>query len=180
VKKSDDTRPGQPPRRRPAGAVRAGFTLVEVILVLAVIMLLGALLLPGVNSMLRATSNDEPDRIFWDVVLAAREQALTTNQTVRLRFEKEKNLLNWGDDTAPHQKAVPAGVNIQFMAAKAGSAILLGGVLVESEEIPVVRFFPDGTCDAFRVQLRRGADKPQVIAVDPWTCAPMIETEKKP
>ncbi len=177
MKKSEDTRPGLPPRRRPAGA--AGFTLVEVILVLAVIMLLGALLLPGVNSMLRATSNEEPDRIFWDSVLAAREQALTTNQTVRLRFDKEKNLLNWGDDAAPRQKAVPAGVSIQFLAAKTGSAILLGGVLVESEEIPVVRFFPDGTCDRFRVQLRRGRDTPQVIAVDPWTCAPMIEAEKK-
>lgn len=175
---SCDTRPGLPPRRPPAGAGRRGFTLVEVMLALAVIMLLGALLVPGVNSMLRATSNAEPDRIFWDAVLAAREQALTTNQTVRLQFDKDKGVLNWGGEPATHQKAVPAGVSIQFLQARAGSAILLGGVLVEAQEIPVVRFYADGTCDRFRVQLRRGQETPQVVAVDPWTCAPMLEAVK--
>jgi type II secretory pathway pseudopilin PulG len=175
---SDDTRPGLPPRRHPAGAGWRGFTLVEVILVLAVIMLLGALLLPGVNSMLRATSNEEPDRIFWDVVIAARELALTSNQTVLLRFDKEKNQLDWSNGTAVHHKVIPAGVGIQFLQARAGSSILLGGVLVETQEIPVVRFYPDGTCDRFRVQLRRGQETPQVIAVDPWTCAPMLEAAK--
>ena len=176
---SRDTRPGLPPRRPRAGATRHGFTLVEVILVLAVMMLLGALLLPGVNSMLRATSTEEPDRIFWDSVIAAREQALTTNQTVPLHFDKEKNAIRWGDEPGAQQKTVPPGVSVQFLQAARGTAILLGGVLVETQEIPLVRFYPDGTCDRFRVQLRRDQEPPQIIAIDPWTCAPMLGSDTR-
>jgi general secretion pathway protein H len=176
--------PAPPPRARRrdgAGArLRAagGFTLVEILLALAIVALIGSLLLPGVNSILRRIEGDDPDRVFWDVVTAAREQALTENRTVALRFDKENHLLVWGSSAGLQQKPLPAGVAVQFLQAKAGSTILLGGVLVESQEIPLVRFYPDGTCDRFRVQIRRGETAaPQIVAIDPWTCAPMPATE---
>jgi prepilin-type N-terminal cleavage/methylation domain-containing protein len=177
VNRGDDRRSALPPRR---AAGPAGFTLIEIILVLAVIALLGALLLPGVNSVLRTVNNAEPDQIFWGAVTAAREQALTTNRTVLLRFDSGKKLLSWSDGADTQQKELPAGVSIQFLQPKEGSTILLGGVLVDTQEVPVVRFYPDGTCDRFRVQIRRDTDTtaPQNIPIDPWTCAPMLETGK--
>jgi len=39
-----------------------------------------------------------------------------------------------------------------------------------SEQIRV-RFFPDGTCDPFRVRMQEGKEPPRLLSMDPWTCA---------
>jgi prepilin-type N-terminal cleavage/methylation domain-containing protein len=155
-------------------AARGGFTLVETLLVLAVIALLAALLLPGVNSLLRSISDEEPDRLVWDAITAAREEALTTNRTVGLRWDKQGKLLAWGDETGVHRQKLPPETTLQFLQPQEGDFILVGGVLLDAREVPVVRFYPDGTCDRFRVQLRQGTSAPLVMPVDPWTCAPLL------
>lgn len=157
---------------------RGGFTLVEVILVLAVVVLVGTLLIPGASSMLRQMSGEEPEQIFWDSVIAAREQALTGNHTVELRFDKEKHQLQWSDLAGMQRKELPEGVSLQFLQQLAGSSILLGGQLVETQEVPVMRFYADGTCDAVRVQIQRKDSPPATLAIDPWTCAPVLTVKK--
>lgn len=166
---------GHPPRQ---GAGEHAFTLIETILVLAVITLLGTLLLPGVNSILKTINQEEPDRLFWDAVNLAREQALTTDRIVTLRVDDNEKLLIWGDGTNARQQKLPAGVGLKFLQPRQGSAILLGGMLLETEELSLVRFYPDGTCDRFRAQIIRGKTAPQIIAVDPWTCAPMFGSDQ--
>lgn len=152
----------------------AGFTLVEILLVLAVIALLGTLLLPGVDSLLRSISGEDPDRIAWDAITAAREQALTTNRTVWLRCDPKRSRLAWSDGTDGRSRDLPPDTTLQFLQPQVGSSILLGGVLLEDQTVPAVRFYPDGTCDRFRVQIRRGAAALRQISVDPWTCAPFL------
>ena len=167
----------RPPR--PDGYRRRGFTLIEIILVLAVVVLLATLLIPGVNSMLRAMSGDEPDRIFWDAVTASRELALTSNRTVLLRFDKEKRQLQWGEGGGAQQKNFPVGIALQFLQTRSsGSSILIGGQLIETQEMPLVRFYADGTCDTFRAQILHPPAAPQLIAIDPWTCASVVEPKK--
>jgi len=156
----------------------SGFTLVETLLVLAVIMLLGALLLPGVNSLLRTVGGEDPDRVVWDAITAAREQALTTNRTVWLRFDPRPRLLAWGEGPGAQHLGLPVGTSLQFLQPQEGNFIMLGGVLIDTLEVPAVRFFPDGTCDRFRMQLRQGTNPPQIAAVDPWTCAPILPPGK--
>jgi len=152
--------------------------LIEILLALAVVALLAALLMPGLAGILRTMDNDAPDQILWDAVTAAREQALTANRQVRMSFDKEKRVLSWGDETRTVAKAWPAGSSLEFLQPREGGAtVLIGGRLVETETIPAVRFYPDGTCDRFRAQLRTGAEAARVIAVDPWTCAPMLVAE---
>jgi hypothetical protein len=111
-------------------------------------------------------------------VTAARERALTLNREVQLGFDPEKRVLTWGDATETVTKAWPAGVKLEFLRPKEGATVLIGGRLVETETVRSVRFYPDGTCDRFRVQLRAGEAAAQVIAIDPWTCAPMIGLEE--
>lgn len=155
-------------------AARGGFTLVETLLVLAVIALLATLLLPGVNSLLRSISDEQPDRLVWDAITAAREEALTTNRTVGLRWDKKEKFLAWGDETGARRRQLPPGTSLQFLQPQEGnSLILVGGVLLDIREVAVVRFYPDGTCDRFRVQIREGTSAPRIMAVDPWTCAPL-------
>ena len=157
---------------------RSAFTLIETLLALAVVALLAGMLLPGIAGIFRTIDNDAPDQILWDAVTAAREQALTENRLVRLSFDKEKHLLSWGNETRTVAKAWPAGVTLDFLQPKQGGlTVLIGGRLVETETIPVVRFYPDGTCDRFRAQLRAGTAAARVIAIDPWTCAQLLAPE---
>lgn len=160
-------------RSRPPAAA-GGFTLVETLLVLAVIALLAMLLLPGINSLLRSISDEDPDRAVWDVITSARGEALAGNRTVRLRYDSREKTLLWGDDASWRRRKLPADLSLQFLQPRAGDTVLLGGVLVETQEISGANFYPDGTCDRFRVQLRQGKAAPQVIEVDPWTCAPIL------
>lgn len=149
--------------------------MIETLLALAVVALLASMLLPGITGILRTIDNDQPDQILWDAITAAREQALTANRQVRMNYDKQKRVLTWSDETKTVAKAWPAGVTLEFLQPKEGGAtVLIGGRLVETETIPLVRFYPDGTCDRFRAQLRTGTEAARVIAVDPWTCAPML------
>lgn len=164
---------------RDSCAAASGFTLVETLLVLAVIALLAALLLPGVNSLLHTISGDEPDRIVWDAITAARAQALTTNRTVWLRIDPKEKDLTWGGGADEQHRELPAGVGLQLLQPQEGNLILVGGVLIDTVEVPAVRFYPDGTCDRFRVQFRQGGNPPLTVAVDPWTCAPLLPPRGK-
>ncbi len=159
----------------------AGFTLVEILLALAIVALLAALILPGINGILRTMDNQAPDQVLWDTVLVAREKALTANRQVWLRFDADKKLLTWSDGADTRTAAWPADAKLEFLQPKEGGAtVLIGGRLVETQSMSSVRFYPDGTCDRFRAQIRVGAGAARVIAVDPWTCAPLIAAEAKP
>jgi general secretion pathway protein H len=46
-------------------------------------------------------------------------------------------------------------------------------MLIESQPIPFVTFFSDGTCTAFRAQFVRNGGT-SMLAIDPWTCAPVL------
>jgi type II secretion system protein H len=156
--------PSPPPRR--------GFTLVEVLLVLALMALLASLLVPGVNSMLRAMDERAPEQLAAEAVLAARAAALESGRTVELRYDKDGRAFVWGPPDA-RSAALPAGTVAELLPAEAGGAVLLGGVLTETAApLRRVRFFPDGTCDPFRLRLRESeAAAPRVLVADPWTCA---------
>lgn len=160
-----------------AARPRAGFTLIEILLVLAVVALVSALVLPGLGSIFRSLDHREPERVLWDTIIAARERALTANRTVWLSYDPDKKLLAWSDGTGGSSHAWPDEVGLTFLRAQAGATVLLGGQLVETEEIRGVRFYADGTCDRFRVQLRSGPSSARIIGVDPWTCAPVINEE---
>ncbi len=149
---------------------RRGFTLVEVLLVLALLVLFATLLLPGVNSILREINARGPEQILSTVLLAARSEALASGRTVELRYEAEERRF-WSEPAAIKADPLPAGVRLDLLPPATGATVLLGGELIETGALPRIRFFPDGTCDPFRVRLREGALPPRLFTVDPWTCA---------
>jgi prepilin-type N-terminal cleavage/methylation domain-containing protein len=180
--------------RRP-GCAR-GFTLLEVLLSLAIIALLASVLIAGAARLL----TEQPltaDEVFWKAVQEARKTALKTEHDIRLKFDKEKKQFLIIDGVVPatlaadgfNKEEVPlktfavppvaAGdLTVEFLgaSAKGGNAILVGGMLLESQTISYVTFYSDGTCMPFRAQIARNGAS-HILSIDPWTCAPVLLTD---
>lgn len=172
-------------------AVRA-FTLLEVLLALAIIALLGGVLIAG-GAHLLSEKPATPRDVFWKAVQEARKAALRAEHDMRLKYDKEKKQFLILDGLAPTRvaadgftreevplkqfpiaPALAGDLEVTFLpAGKAGPSILIGGVLIESQPVPFVTFYSDGTCTAFRAQfMRSGAAS--TVSIDPWTCAPVL------
>ena len=172
--------PSSSANRRPSTrGARRGFTLLEILLSLAIIALIGSVLIGGSAQLL----NDKPvsaDDVFWKAVQEARKTALNSGREVRLTFldDKDKGKAFIVDDgTVKQQFPVAAGptdnLEVTFLSTqKSTSSILVGGVLLETQTTRV-KFYPDGTCTPFRTQFfRNGAQ--HILSIDPWTCAPVL------
>lgn len=160
---------------------RAAFTLLEILLAVALLGLLSAALVGGASYLLDSRPRT-PTEIFWTAVRETRREALTGEREVRLSFDEKEKQFVADDGRAPktYPVAGPRSLTISFLPAVASpsSARLIGGSLFESEAIPAVTFYPDGTCSPFRLQIR-STGEPTVLEIDPWTCAPALK-EKQP
>lgn len=161
-------------------AARRGFTLLEVLLALAIIALIASVLIGGSASLLgdRAVT---PTDVFWKTVQECRKTALKTGKDVRLAFEpKDKKFLvsdASGRESGTQEYPIPSpgdDLVLTFLTTQKGaSMILLGGVAVETQTLPFVTFYSDGTCTPFRAQIQRNGGV-TALAIDPWTCAAVL------
>src|SRR2546430_1750169 len=100
-----DARPGHRQnisgdRSNLTAAGRRAFTLLEILLCLAIIALLGSVLIGGAAHLL----NEQPtsaDDVFWKAVRDARKAALKAEHDMRLKFDKEKKQFVLVDGLAP-------------------------------------------------------------------------------
>ncbi|MGH7944523.1 MAG: prepilin-type N-terminal cleavage/methylation domain-containing protein [Opitutaceae bacterium] len=180
--------------RRSSPHQARGFTLLEVLLAIAIIALLAGVLVGGAAHLM-VQQPVTPNDVFWTAVREARKTALKSEHEIRLKFDKDRKQFLLIDGLAPttlatdgftreeqplKQFPIPAttagDLAVDFLgpATKGGgNAILVGGVLIESQTIPFVTFYSDGTCTAFRAQFVRNGGT-SLLAIDPWTCAPVL------
>jgi prepilin-type N-terminal cleavage/methylation domain-containing protein len=173
-------------RERNLSGARHAFTLLEILLALGLIALLSAVLVGGSIRML----DDKPvstDAIFWKACAEARKAALQAGHDVRLGFADDREhgkRFTVDDGSGPKEFPVnpttSGDLAVNFLSAQktAGSAVIMAGQVVETQSLPFVTFYGDGTCTAFRVQIRVGVDS-HILAIDPWTCAPVLSAEDK-
>ena len=163
---------------------RRGFTLLEMLLTLALIALLAGALIGG-SSALLAEKPPSADDVFWSTVRTARKTALNSEQELNLRYdEKTKAFQLTPPDGLVQSFPIPVAGSgndliVEFLAAqKTGGSILLGGTVVETEPLSGgVTFYADGTCTPFRLQIRVNGGA-HIIALDPWTCSPVLTPPK--
>lgn len=167
---------------RKFASIEGGFTLIEVLVTLGLIALLTGVLVVGANSLL-ADHPKSPEELFWATVGEVRKDALLGNRDVRLSFDSRTNefVASSSGSEARYPFVAKETAEFEFLAPKSPgnfSAILVAGQLVETQTIPYVTFYNDGTCSPFRVQLktRTGA---RALEIDPWTCAPMLTAETR-
>ena len=116
----------------------------------------------------------------WKVCQQARKTALTGDNTVVVTFD-QKNLAFVIDDTVAPVSVPIANqpdLIVEFLSTqKDASAMLLGGISVETQTLPFVEFYTDGTSSPFKVQFRNKVGA-HILSIDPWTCAPVLTAPK--
>jgi prepilin-type N-terminal cleavage/methylation domain-containing protein len=155
---------------------RAGFTLLEILLVIALIALMGTIFIGGSQAMLTDKAKSLDDQ-FWQATAQARKTALEDRQSVILSYDAKSRAFVMADGLRKASLPVtgPDDLVIDFHPAQvqSGSEVLVGGTLVETQAMSSVIFYNDGTCTAFRVQIRANNDA-HLLSIDPWTCAPIL------
>lgn len=171
-----------------------GFTLLEVLLSIAIITLLAGVLVAG-SAHLMNQQPVTPTEVFWKAVREARKTALTAEHDIRLKYDKDQKQFLLIDGLAPttlaadgftreekplKQFPIPSAtagdLTFDFLGPATkdgGKGILVGGVSIESQPIQFVTFYSDGTCTAFRAQIMRNGGA-SILSIDPWTCAPVL------
>ncbi len=158
-------------RNRPS----PGFTLIEILLAIALLGLIAFLFIGGASDLFRAQEKSVQD-VFWQSVQSARLQAVQEDRTVVLRYDEKLHQLSWGVDGSGSSLDWP-GRSVEFLPEDQHNSILLGGQLVDTGQIPFVRMYADGGTDRFRVHLTENGGRISRLEIDPWTCAPIVSKE---
>ena len=162
--------------RRVPSSPAEGFTLLEIMVVIGIMAMLAGVLALGASRVL-VERPESPNQTFWEAIGRAREYALIHNTEVWLTFDNEEAAFvatTWqGTERFPVTSSEKFQLDFLGMAGGAQS-ILVGGVLLESNPLPRVTFYPDGTCTPFRAQVTVEGGEPFVFEIDPWTCAPAL------
>jgi len=167
---------------------RAGFTLIEMMLVIALIAVFVSLFVINADSMLKQTATQAVESKFWEAVRVARSEAIVERHGRSLRFDEKalafvvENEQSGAEQTfAIKRDDLPANAEIAVALRKRVDRTqwtLVAGELVDLREIPVVRFFPDGACTPFVVTIAVN-DEDRLVEIDPWTGAELLPDEEK-
>ncbi len=167
-------------RSSPGAGPLAGFTMVEIMVVIGMIGLLAVVLLVGASAAIN-NRGESPVDVFWYAVGEARKQALHREVDIGLSFDNDEQ--HFVASTVVATRAIPLPstkrMEIEFLGvAGGGETIMVGGRLIETSVLAKVTFYRDGTCTPFRVRLTAEGGQPEILEIDPWTCAPVLRNEE--
>jgi hypothetical protein len=143
--------------------------------------MLAAVLIGGSASLLKGTSREDPEDALLALLQTVRREAVAQGTTIILKTipdEEDPDITDytWGENKM-ERMPILAGVKVKIVGPAVNAAIILGG---EMEELALtqIKFYPDGTCDRFRLEISRNAAR-RVLPIDPLTCAPLPAEKTK-
>lgn len=164
--------------RKPGTGLEAGrptqaYTLLEIIVVLALIALLGSIFLISATAVFRTQEDQTVETILQKAIMESRLLAVREGIESRLRYDRESGFLSlegagsgltFGpllEDERP--------LDFRFLTKRATrELVLIRGEVIDTRETPYVRFFPDGASEPFLVEwVFRGQNVRQEF--DLWT-----------
>ena len=162
----------------------SGFSMVEILLVIALIGLLASIFVINFDTLIRQNESDSLEQAFWTASSEARNLAMFERRAQDLRYDPEsqayligagENVRRYTVDTSSWSDE--AEVEVLFKQRLSDDSYrLIGGKLITLREAPIVRFFPDGTCMPFILEIRVDENL-RSIEVDPWSGAELLASE---
>ncbi len=162
----------------------AGFTLIEIILTVALLSLLTTMFVLNIASLLRDTQIRSLENEYWRAVDAARSSAVYKQKPYVVEWLPKENAFavsasgtveRFELDTSEFG-SIPVEVQFEEVSPE-NSLILVRGQLVMQREVATVTFFPDGTCTPYEVSLKIG-DFQTRFKMDPWTGARLVDANE--
>lgn len=133
---------------------RGGFTLLELILVMALIALVGGLSVVAINVIIDFDEDRSVETHLQNAIMEARYRALSQHEETHLRFDPESRHFIVRNSQGTHEFG-PVGredrpVEFEFQQRRARTEmILIRGQLIDTRSVPRVRFFADGSSEPF-------------------------------
>lgn len=152
-----------------------GFTLVEILVVLAIVGLVLGLAIPRVQELSGVELRASARRLAGAARYAA-DQAAVRKTPYRIRFDLQGRAyrveLAEGDQWVPDRATLGAPVRLPGAVRIAGVETRARGRQVEGE--PWIEFYPKGYAERAAVQLALGADRVYTVEVRPFDLRPRI------
>jgi prepilin-type N-terminal cleavage/methylation domain-containing protein len=156
------------------GSAPRGFSLLEILVVLALFGLVTALMVGGSTGLLKSLAQDDAENVAISAVASARHAAVLAGRTLELRYEEKARVLDWGQGRA----SITGEDEVRLLPPTRISSVIIGGQLVEAP-LARVRFYADGTCDPFRLEIVQKSDRhSRVLTLDPWTCTVLADNPR--
>jgi general secretion pathway protein H len=142
------TRPGCDRPEVPARGASAGVTLLELLIVLAIMAIVAALVVPMFGGGVSTGELKSAAREVAAGLRFARSEALATRQETRVLLDLERRTFRIERDARTH--VLPPQIELKLFTAQRD---------LVSETVGSIRFFPDGGSNGGRVTLAAGERK---------------------
>jgi len=133
-----------------AWSAASGFTIIEVVMVLCIIVLIGAIAMPAVSSMIRGEQLRAPARELESMAITARCNAFAEQRPYRIILDSDGFRL---------ENPEPGGPPLATYRLPSGVAFRLASWPAEQWQTPKNRlwyFSPGGLCEPISVEFRKG------------------------
>jgi type II secretion system protein H len=140
------------------GACRRAFTLVELLLVLALLVIITSMVAPAMSNFIRARAVDSEARRLFALMHAGQSRAVSEGLPMMLWVDEKSGAYGLAAETSssggdPKAENLTVDENVQVTFLNAGTT-----ALTMFQNLPAIRFLADGTIDENSPQTLRLAD----------------------
>ena len=163
-----------------------GVTLIEMLLVIGLIALLSSMFVLRVDTLMKQSEIETLESEFWKAVAFAKQKAVYQKRPYLIHYDADVPafVVTSGSESHPFKIDTSdfdaeAELAVVFKEALPQNGyILISGRLIMDREIEKCRFFPDGTCNPFSVEVTVGKFTSS-LTIDPWTGSQITPPEKE-
>ncbi|MGH7977068.1 MAG: GspH/FimT family pseudopilin [Limisphaerales bacterium] len=139
-------------------AIANAFTLIELILVMALIIVAVSLVAPRMSGFMRGRALDSEARQLFALIHEGQSRAVSEGMPMVLWVDEKQNAYGLEEETPgkngdPEAENLTVNENLQLAVVSAGSS-----ALTTFHNLPAIRFLPDGTIDENSPQKLRLTD----------------------
>jgi type II secretion system protein H len=139
------------PKRRgaslPAALQNRGFTLIELILVMALLVIITSLATPAISNFIRGRALDSESRRLFALMHAAQSRAVSEGMPMVLWVNAKNGTYGFQEET-PGKNGDPKAETLNLDSTLQIAVLNVGlGMPTTFNNLPAIRFLPDGSVD---------------------------------